>query len=205
MLPQPVYDEITLAHGDITVRLRPSLRAASTLEGSHGGFDPLFQRIAEFHTGTVREIILTTATDRRSAVVFLDHVLQRPLGCIAESMQVSLARLCAGFFPESDGKPSQSGERMAFPDYFRVLFRRGTGCLHWTPEEVWNATITEISDAISGHDDLMVSIYGSGDDKPGERQPDPEQAARNETAGLDPEFDRAGLQALKAKYGKRRR
>ncbi len=35
--------------------------------------------------------------------------------------------------------------------------------------------------------------------------PDPEQAARNEAVGFDPEFDRAGLQALKAKYGKRRR
>lgn len=204
MLPQPVYDEITLAHGDITVRLRPSLRAASTLERSHGGFERLFQRIAEFHTGAVREIILTAATDRKDAAAFLDGVLQLPLGSIAESMQVSLVRLCAGFFPEGDDKPSQSGERMAFPDYFRALFRRATGCLHWTPEEVWSATITEISDAVRGHDDLMVSIYGSGDDKPGEHQPDPEQAARNVADGLDPEFDRAGLQALKAKYGKRR-
>lgn len=205
MLPPPVYDEITLAHGDITVRLRPSLRAARTLERSHDGFDRLFQRIAEFHTGTVREIILITATDRTEAAAFLDMVLALPLGRVAGTMQESLVRLCAGFFPQDEGNPNQSGERMPFPDYFRALFRRATGCLHWTPEEVWSSTIPEITDAIAGHDDLMVSIYGSGDDKPGEHQPDPEPAARNEAAGLDPEFDRAGLQALKAKYGKRRR
>jgi hypothetical protein len=202
---RPAYDEIVLEHGSNAVILRPSLRAASTLERSHDGFERLFQRIAEFHTGTVREIILTAATDRKDAAAFLDSVLQLPLSSFVESMRVSLVRLCAGFFSQDDGKPSQSGERMPFPDFFRALFRRATGCLHWTPEEAWNATITEISDAIEGHNDLMVSIYGGAVDKAAEDQPDPEQAARNVADGLDPEFDRAGLQALKAKYGKPRR
>ncbi|WP_293808409.1 hypothetical protein [uncultured Bosea sp.] len=205
MTLRPAYDEIVLEHGSNAVILRPSLRAASALERSHDGFDRLFQRIAEFHTGTVREIILIAATDRRDAVRFLDSVLQLPLGRVIESMQVSLVRLCASFFPEGDDKPGQSGERMPFPDFFRALFRRATGCLHWTPEEAWNATITEISAAIEGHNELMVSIYGSSEDKAAEHQPDPEQAARNVADGLDPEFDRAGLQALKAKYGKPRR
>jgi hypothetical protein len=204
MTLRPAYDEIVLEHGSHVVILRPSLRAASTLERSHGGFERLFQRIAEFHTGTVREIIVTAATDRKDAAAFLDSMLQLPLGRVVESMQISLFQLCTGFFPKADDKPARSGERMPFPDYYRALFRRTTGCLHWAPREVWNATIAEIIDAIDGHNDLMVSIYGSADHKAADRQPDPEQAARNIAAGFDPEFDRIGLQALKAKYGKRR-
>ena len=70
MTLRPAYDEIVLEHGSNAVILRPSLRAASALERNIG-FDRLFQRIAEFHVGTVREIILTAATDRECAACFL--------------------------------------------------------------------------------------------------------------------------------------
>lgn len=202
MTLRPAYDEIVLEHGSNAVILRPSLRAASTLERSHDGFDRLFQRLAEFHNGTVREIILTAATDRQDAARFLDTMSRLPISRFAEIAQASLVRLVAGLVPqpEAGAKPSQ-GKTVPWREAYRDLYRYATGWLHWSPDQTWNATPTEISDALSGHFDMLRLIHGEAeDDKP---QPDPEQAARNEAAGLDPEFDRAGLQTLKAKYGKR--
>lgn len=58
-----------------------------------------------------------------------------------------------------------------------------------------NATPTEIDRAYRAHLEKLKAIHGGGSD---EKEPDPEQAERNIAAGLDPEFDRAGLQALKS-------
>lgn len=202
MNSRPAYDEITLAHGDITVCLRPSLRAASKLERSHDGFDCLFRRIGEFHTGTVREIITTAATDREDAAAFLAAMSPLPLQRFVEIVQASVARLCMGFIPasEADGKPASNAKPMPWREVYRELFRSATGWLHWTPEATWNATPTEINEAFAGHVAMLKAIHGGEDDKPADRQPDPEQAARNIADGLDPDFDRAGLRALKARH-----
>jgi hypothetical protein len=182
------------------------LRAASTLERSHDGFATLMQRLAEFHTGTVREIILTAATDRKDATAFLDNMSRQPINRFVEIAQAQLARLVTGFIPQPDpaAKPSQ-GKMVPLRELYRDMYRRATGWLHWPPDATWNATPTEITDALNAHFEMLKAIHGSADDKPEDRQHDPEQAARNEAAGLDPEFDRAGLQALKAKYGRKPR
>lgn len=205
MTLRPAYDEIVLEHGSHAVILRPSLRAASTLERSHDGFERLFQRIAEFHTGTMREIILTAASDRKEAAGFLTAMSRLPISRFVEIAQASLAYLVVGFIPQPDdsAKPAQ-GKAVPWREAYRDLYRYATGWLHWSPDQAWNATPTEITDALSGHFEMLKAIHGSADDKPAERQPDPEQAARNEAAGLDPTFDRAGLHALKAKYGRKR-
>ncbi|WP_336813497.1 hypothetical protein [Bosea sp. MMO-172] len=194
-----------MEHGSHAVILRPSLRAASTLERSHDGFATLMQRLAEFHTGTVREIILTATTDRKDAAAFLNSMSRLPISRFAEIAQAQLARLVIGFVPQPDpaAKPSQ-GKMVPLRELYRDMYRRATGWLHWSPDQAWNATPTEITDALSGHFDMLKAIHGAADDKPEGRQHDPEQAARNEAAGLDPEFDRAGLQVLKAKYGRKR-
>lgn len=205
MTLRPAYDEIVLDHGSHAVILRPSLRAASTLERSHNGFATLMQRLAEFHTGTVREIILTAATDRRDALAFLNSMSRLPISRFVVIVQAQLARLLTGFVPEPDpgAKPSQ-GKMVPLRELYRDMYRRATGWLHWSPDQAWNATPTEITEALSGHFDMLRAIHG-GEDTPEEHRHDPEQAARNEAAGLDPEFDRAGLQALKAKYGRKPR
>jgi hypothetical protein len=87
---------------------------------------------------------------------------------------------------------------MPWPEVYRELYRTATGWLHWTPTEAWAATPTEINEAFAGHIAMLKAIHGSADDKPA-KQTDPDQAARNVADGLDPEFDRAGLRALKAK------
>lgn len=202
---RPAYDEVVLEHGSHAVILRPSLRAASTLERSHDGFERLFQRVAEFHTGSVREIILTAATDRKDAAAFLDTMSRQPISRFVEIVQTPIARLVAGFFPVADtaAKPASS-KPVPWREAYRDLYRYATGWLHWSPHQAWKATPTEITDALSGHFEMLKAIHGAADDKPAERQPDPDQAARNIAAGFDPEFDRVGLHALKAKYGRKR-
>lgn len=192
------YEEITLAHGGNTVRLRPTLRAATTLERSHDGLANLFQRVDEFHLGTVREIVLASATDRREAEAFLQSFEGKPLFLMRAIVRPAVADLCKGFIPASDGtaKPA-SGKPMTWPAFYRELYRSATGALGWTAEAAWNATLTEINEAYAGHIAMLKAIHGSADDT--DTQPDPDQAARNIAAGLDPEFNRAGLRALKGR------
>ena len=191
MTSRPASDEITLAHGDITVRLRPSLRAASTLERSHDGFANLFRRIEQFHTGTVREIILIAATDRKGAAAFLDTVSRLPICRFVEIAQASLARLCMGFIPavDPDQKPRPNAKPTPWHEFYSGLFRTATGWLHWTPEQAWNATPTEISEAFAGHIAMLKAIHGSSDDA--EKQ--------DALPDLDATFDREGLNRLRGK------
>ncbi|WP_306225750.1 hypothetical protein [Bosea beijingensis] len=196
MTLRPAYDEIVLEHGNHAVILRPSLRAASTLE-RRVGFGQLPRRIAEFHTGTVREIILTAATDRKDAAAFLNAMSRLPISRFVEIAQKPVRDLCDLFLPidEASARPATSAPAITLPRLFQGLFRTATGLLGWTPEQAWNATPTEISEA----------FIGRAGEPEKQDQTDPEQAARNEAAGLDPEFDRAGLHALKAKYGRKPR
>lgn len=196
MTLRPAYDEVVLEHGSHAVILRPSLRAASTLEQAHG-FERLFQRIAEFHIGTVREIILTAATDRKDAAAVLRSLESKSLLTFMLIAQIPVQRLCMGFFPapEDGAKPTRGLPAIPLRNVYRNLFRAATSKLGWSPEEAWNATPTDINEA-------FIGTFGATEQQ---RQPDPEQAARSEAAGLDPEFDRAGLHALKAKYGRKPR
>lgn len=206
MTLRPAYDVIVLEHGSHAVILRPSLRAACTLERLHDGFANLFRRVSEFHLGTIHEIIMQAATDRKEAIAFLQAVANLPLRRVVEIAQAPLARLCMGFMPqpETDTNPAANAKPMPWRDVYRQLYRTATGWLGWTPEATWNATPTEISEAFDAHVSKLNALNGVEDGKPAERQPDPEQAARNEAAGLDPEFNRAGLQALKARHQGRR-
>lgn len=187
---RPAYDEIVLEHGSHAVILRPSLRAANTLERSHDGFAGLFRRIGEFHTGTVREIILTTATDRREAVAFLDMIAGQPLKTFMTIAQHAVADLCLGFMPQSDlsTKPAPNAKAVPWPKFYRELFRTATGWLHWTPQQAWDATPTEITEALAGHIAMLKATHGVTDEDGNRTGPD-----------LDTQLDRTGLDRLRGK------
>lgn len=201
------YDEITLEHGGNTVRLRPSLRAASQLERLHDGFAGLFRRVAEFHVGTIRDIVLKAATDRREAMAFLRSIDDAPLHAYQQTAQAPVADLCLAFIPagDPDQPPSPNAKPMPWPDVYRELFRTATGWLGWSPDHAWNATPSEINEAFAAHVVMLKAIHGGTDDKTQSKTIDPDQAARNIADGLDPEFDRAGLRALKANHARNRR
>lgn len=211
MTSRPAYDEITLALGKgISVRCRPSLRAASHF-AREDGFAYLPQHLAEFHLGTVRELITVAATDRQEATAFLDQIGRTPLKIVADAIAAPLLALVAGFAPatDDDAKADHTGKPMPWPKVYRELYRKATGWLGWTPEAAWNATPTEILDAFAGHFEKLKAIHGTSDKNADRnKQPDTysaDQLRQIEEQGFDPAFDREGLRALKAKIagGKR--
>lgn len=201
---RPAYEQVTIAHSGNTVTLRPSLRAATTLEARFG-YPAMFRALDEGSFTMISEIILVASSSQQDAAAFLVGIHGKPLSHFFDATQAKLFQLVIMFTPAPDknAKPNNgSGKPVAWPDFYADQYEKATGWLGWTPEQAWNATPTEIDRAFSGHLAKLKAIHGSGDDK-SEKQTDPEQAARNAEAGLDPEFDRAGLQALKAKIGGR--
>lgn len=197
----PAETEFELSHGVITVRLRASLRAALHLERLHDGFGPLFQRIDTFDTTTIRQVILVAATDRNAAEAFLRHMATQPLRTLAEATHGPLASLCAALMPSptTSTKPrNPSAKTMPWADYFRELFQIATGWLGWSPDTAWNATPAEITSAFDGHVAKLKAIHGSPEHQDESTTENQQQRERNIAAGLDPDFDREGLHALKA-------
>lgn len=200
-------DEITLALGDTTARLRPCLRAAAHF--ANEGFADLPQRITDFHLGIIRALITATATDKQEASAFLAKFDATPLKAVSGAVTVPLLAVIAGFVlvPDDDTKPAKHGKPIPWPAFYRELFRTATGWLGWTPEVAWQATPTEINEAISGHIAKLTAIHGTSDDKQPEEQQDlysAEQLKQIEEQGFDPNFDREGLRRLKAKHARKR-
>lgn len=199
MKPQPAYDAIALEYGGNAVFLRPSLRAAIHLERLHGGFPELLNKIEEFDTLTVWHVITASAGKTATDDLF-GFAATQPLSGFAEAAQAPCFELVAALFPkapEAETTSPRNAEPMPWSEVFRELYKFATGWLHWTPEIAWNATPQEITNAFEGHMNMLKAIHGSADEEQGDTGPTPAQRAENEANGLDPEFDRAGLAALK--------
>ncbi len=201
---RPAYEEVKIAHGGNTVTLRPSLRAAATLEARYG-FPAMFRALDQGNLTIIFEIILVSVGSGYQNVAGLHpSSLAIPLSTFFDAVRRPLAELVAMFMPapvqQLDTRP-RTGKPLPWSDYYAALYEQATGWLGWTPEAAWNATPTEIERAFSGHVAKLKAINGSGEDdqQPAQKEHDPEQAARNVADGLDPEFDRAGLNALKMK------
>jgi hypothetical protein len=202
MNKRPAYEQVTIAHGGRTVTLRPSLRAATILEARFG-FPAMFRALDEGSFTMISEIILT-ASSPQDAAAFLAGIPGKPLSSFIAAMRIPLAELVSMLMPapipRTDSKPAApTGKSVAWADFYASQFEQATGWLGWTPEQVWNATPTEIDRAYSGHIAKLKAIHNSGGNDKQANEPDPEQAARNVADGLDPEFDRNALRALKAK------
>jgi hypothetical protein len=199
MRTQPAYDAIALEYGGNAVFLRPSLRAAIHLESLHGGFPDLLRKIEEFDTLTVWHVI-TASAGRTATDDLFGYAATQPLSGFAQAAQAPCFELVAALFPktpEGETTAPSNGDPMPWSEVFGQLYKIATGWLGWTPDTVWNATPQEITDAFEGHMSMLKAIHGSAEEEQANNGPTPEQRKENVELGLDPEFDRAGLAALK--------
>ncbi|CAD7026579.1 hypothetical protein REJC140_02401 [Pseudorhizobium endolithicum] len=186
---RPAYEEVTIAHGGNTVALRPSLRAALTLVEQHG-FPTLFRAVDDFNVTIVSEIILATATSRQDAAAFLSGHWARPLLPFMLAVRQPLVELVSMFIPAPDPKTKRAaGKPVAWPTYYRELYRIATGWLGWTPEAAWNATPTEITEAAAGKYAMLRAIHGGAED---------DQPAYDPREEIAPEEVREGINKLKS-------
>lgn len=199
MHPLAAETEFTLSHGGNTVRLRASLRSALRLERLHDGFGPLITKLDQFDTATIRKMIEIATTDYSAAQRFLASISTEPLQTYRHAVTGPLSSLLAAFLPTpatDTTSAAPKGKTLSWADAFADLYRIGTGWLGWTPAETWQATPTEITEALTGFVAYQNAINGTAADKDDTTQTDAQREA-NIAAGLDPDFDRTGLEALR--------
>ncbi|BCH60409.1 hypothetical protein RvVAR0630_30330 [Agrobacterium vitis] len=187
---RPAYEEVAIAHGGSTLTLRPTLRAAATLEARYS-FPALFRALDECDFTIVSDIILTCSTSRQDAVAFLGAGSGRPLSPFFRSVQAPLYQLVSMLTPAPapNAKPvTNTGKPLPWAEYYAALFEHATGWLNWSPETAWNSTPTEIDRAYAGHISKLKAVHGSSEE-------DEKQAATPEP---DASFDRNGLEALRS-------
>lgn len=150
---RPAYEEVKIAHGGNTVTLRPTLRAAVTLEARYG-FPAMFRSLEEGNFTIISEIILTTVNSRQDGAAFLASHPSGPLSSFIGPARIPLAELVSMLIPAPDPQAINvrpSGKSVAWGEYYADLYEKATGWLGWTPEQAWNATPTEIDRAYTGH------------------------------------------------------
>lgn len=186
---RPAYEEVTLAFGgDNTVMLRPSLRAAASLEARYG-LPTMFRALEEGDLTIILEIIRTSLHPDAAARSF-SCLGNGPLSYFFPAVRQPLADLLTMFVPapNRNDKPSTSTSTtpkpIAFADLYAALYERATGWLGWTPEIAWSATPTEIDRAYAAHIDKLKAIHGSADDDQPSYDPREEVSEQEVRAGL---------------------
>lgn len=200
MIKRRAYEEVTIAHGGNAVTLRPTLRAATSLEDQFG-LPALYRAVEDLNVTVISEIILTSATSRQDAAAFLSSLVGKPLLPFYLAVRTPLAELVSTLTPAPDphaNRKQTTGKPVTWAEVFAALFDRATGWLEYTPEQAWNATPTEIDRAYRAHLEKLKAIHGGGPDKDDQSEPNLEDLSERITSdGLDPEFDRSGLHALR--------
>ena len=208
---RPAYD-VPVAYGlGSKVWLRPSLRAGIQLEAMHNGFPKLLVKVQQGDTTTLREIVTYAATDRGAAHDLLNAMAGATLASVQQALTgPAFALIAALMTPETrkdqgEAAKAPTGKPMAWADLYADLYKIATGWLGWTPETAWNATLPEILSAFDGHIDQLKAVHGSAEDGANSTPAmSADQRQANIDAGLDPDFDREGLRALKARHSKAR-
>ncbi|MCA0996300.1 phage tail assembly chaperone [Alloyangia pacifica] len=208
MQPLARIEEVTVRHGLHVVVLRPTLRAAVTLERLHGGWEGLLLRLSQFHMTTMWAFIRASAVSQKAAEALLAALADLPLTKIEAALAEPLRELCELFFgTSSTGSSDGSAEVISWPEAYAQLYRIGTGWLGWTPADTWAATPNEITQAFEGKVAQLKAIHGVSDETDAEtnsRDPighyTPDKLREVEELGHDPAFERDALRALKARH-----
>ncbi|MCA9241800.1 MAG: hypothetical protein KDA37_16435 [Planctomycetales bacterium] len=157
----------------------------------------MFEHIARQSVTAIHFAVHATPRDANQAATLPSYAGDRPLGALLADAQAACLTLLCSSPNEGQGEAPAASTAPAKPiaDYAARLYRIGTGWPGWSPSEVWNASIPEITAAYEAHVDRLVMMT-PGTDKQGDTAVKAAQRAANLEAGLDPDFDRAGLHAL---------
>lgn len=199
-------DTISVEIAGEAYELRPTLRACTRLTHRHG-LVTLAGAVSDFNVSIILDMLKEAAI--RPAVL-LAEIATLGVGKVRNRLTVPLSQFVlalAGIDPEANTQQEPAtGKQLTPAEYHTRLFEIATGWLGWTPEQAWCATPAEIIAARTGRTDLITDIlkavFGTTDKPDTGHTPSPytpEKLAEIDAAGLDPEFDRAGLHALKAK------
>lgn len=194
---------VTLSYAGNSLALVPSLRAATYLERLHDGYPALLQRVQAFDTGTIRAIVTSAASDQQEAKAFLAAIKDAPLALVRDMILapafVLITALMTPVAKQGEAAKAPTGKPVAWSDLYADLYQIATGWLGWPPATAWNATLIEITSAFDGHIAMLKAVHGGAADDTKTTGMTDDQRQANIDAGLDPDFDRAALQALKDK------
>ncbi|MCB5409152.1 hypothetical protein [Pseudogemmobacter faecipullorum] len=191
--------EILLQIGTHAVTLRASLRVTVALEALPGGIASLWDGIARQKITALHSVIRAASTDRQEAERLLAHAASLPLVQFLGPAQAACLALLASILAPAEGEATPSrapkSDPMPLSRFFTELFSQATSWLRWPPSEVWNASVAEIVTALEARAERELRQAGI---QPENTPAKTEQRQANIAAGLDPDFDRAGLARLKA-------
>lgn len=199
---QPAFETILSCNGH-SVTLRADLRAAVALDNLPGGISGAWDSLMRQSYSGIRAVILAAATDRTEALLVMATLSDKPLASFLSQAQAACLELLANLLPEPEepAPASTTAKPMALRDYYSELFKFGTTILEWPPSEVWQASPAEIDAILRARLERLEAMEAAANGEPYKPAISKEQRQANEAAGLDPDFDRHGLRALKARHG----
>jgi len=147
--------------GDRSFDLKPSLRAAFILWERYDGFHNLSRHLADGSLTAALDIISATIVNAKAwgeyALPVNGAVVRDLLAATADLIEFVM--LLAGVDDKPGGK-ADTGKPIPFDEYFTQLFQIGTGWLGWTPDDTWEASVSEIINAQKGRMDMLKALFG---------------------------------------------
>jgi hypothetical protein len=188
-------DDIEISIGNMSIELRPSLRAALRLARRYDGFAPLFRGVLDGNLTIIAEVIREGSTAPTAVPDLLIEIGTKGLGISLENLIAPLVdfvlALTGHDATAANDRVASTADPVPFTVYFEGLFRAATGVMGWSPAVAWAATPAEIQAAYEGRASLLKSIFGSADTPA-------EDHARDPNAKLD----REAFNALKAEMAR---
>ncbi len=210
----PLATDIRIEHGDDTVRLIPSLRAAYLLNRTHG-IDALVKAVDEGNVTVICAILAQAGSGAADALVLIEAMASE-LGSAAMFAAIHgpiseflTACFVADNTESTDKQPeprTSADPRNEIEKGLSSLYSIGTGWLGWSPETVWASSPAEIVTAQRGLIAKLKAIHGAADKHGSDQQPEiysDDRLQEVEDLGFDPSFDRTSLADLKARIGGR--
>ena len=188
----PLATDIRIAHGDDSVRLIPSLRAAYHLNASYG-VTRLEKAVRELNTGIIFDMLAYAGNGVEALTLLQRMIDDLGLGVALFSIAgplVQFLHACFAIDPNPAETSAKTGAPFDMTKTLDDLFEQATGWLGWPVNDAWAATPAEIMTAYNGLIAKLKACHGSAEEQQ-ESTYDPREEVSEDQM-------RAGIAALKA-------